>query len=355
MDVVEFGKFQFQFHPPTLLQGANRVRLQPKALEVLRVLIERFPEIVTRAEILDEVWGLTATANDENMAAQIKAIRKHIGHECIETVPKVGYRFVAAPVRCQPRTESPPSRLIVRALDDVTPSRNTANERLREIFRRHGNLRFTERLLTSGIHSLSFREEWQFIVTRIVEDTRDCLRAMVFDRELTRWWNTVPGQLYMMANLMLLKSGGTIKRLFLIQSKDIRLIENAILNAYVHSQLGIDAKVCHVEQIAAYMPFQADMFSVHDDLMGVLYYLRRDEAVANILVDTKYIVEFVDFYDEIFSDDAISISVEKALTRYSPPKTFFARAANELGLVKRLSGITSIPELLSMQNEWRAE
>jgi DNA-binding winged helix-turn-helix (wHTH) protein len=368
-DAVEFGAFRFQFRPPTLWTGANRVRLEPHALDVLEVLIKGHPGVVLRADILDAVWGLDASANDENLNAQISAIRKKIGFDAIETVTKVGYRFCLAlhwndsrqalgGISSAHTNQSGPVKTASESVIERQSSSNSISSlgeaaayRLSQLFKQHNSLCFTEKLLDTRIRSISFRDEWQFLVTRIIEDTRVCLRAMVIDRELARWWNSLAGRLYMSANLALLGSGRTIKRLFIIQSNDTRLAENALLTAYIHAELGIDVRLCYVEEVAHFMPQHADMLSVHDDLMGVLYYLKRDDPTANILVDTGFILDFISFYDEIFADDAISISVRQALLRHQPPRRFFDRASEELAFLHRLSTATSIRRMLSLDNQ----
>src|SRR3954469_6864019 len=87
----------------------------------------------------------------------------------------------------------------------------------------------SDRLLTSEFRILSFRTEWQPIVTQLINETTSCLRAMVIDRELTRWWNSLPGQAYMIANLNLLKAGRTIKRLFILLSRERHIVDNTLL------------------------------------------------------------------------------------------------------------------------------
>jgi len=75
------------------------VRLEPKAFEVLVYLAERAGEVVTRQELLDNVWkGTFVTENALSRA--VAQIRKALGDDLqtpryIETVPTRGYRLIA--------------------------------------------------------------------------------------------------------------------------------------------------------------------------------------------------------------------------------------------------------------------
>ncbi|MBV8934539.1 MAG: winged helix-turn-helix domain-containing protein [Alphaproteobacteria bacterium] len=70
-----------------------------RALEILRVLVERSGDLVTRDEIMKVVWPGTVV-EDSNIPVQIAALRRLLdngraGGSCIQTIPGRGYRFVA--------------------------------------------------------------------------------------------------------------------------------------------------------------------------------------------------------------------------------------------------------------------
>ena len=57
-------------------------------------LVERAGRLVTKAELLDQVWpGVVVEEN--NIAAQVSALRKVLGGDTIATIPGRGYRFTA--------------------------------------------------------------------------------------------------------------------------------------------------------------------------------------------------------------------------------------------------------------------
>jgi transcriptional activator of cad operon len=79
--------------------ATSATRLQLKTLGVLSSLAEYAPDMVTKKEIFEKVWPQTAVS--ENVLAQaISDLRRVFGESpknpVIETVPKIGYRLIAA-------------------------------------------------------------------------------------------------------------------------------------------------------------------------------------------------------------------------------------------------------------------
>jgi DNA-binding winged helix-turn-helix (wHTH) protein len=63
-----------------------------RALDVLGVLVERHGELLSKEEIMAAVWPKTAV-EDGNLTLQISALRRILGHGCIQTVARRGYRL----------------------------------------------------------------------------------------------------------------------------------------------------------------------------------------------------------------------------------------------------------------------
>jgi TolB-like protein/Tfp pilus assembly protein PilF len=88
---------------PDLNQASRNgtpTRLEPKAMQVLVCLVQRAPEVVTKEQLLNEVWPDTFVG-DQVLATAIWQLRQALGNgggrsEVIETIPKRGYRLVAA-------------------------------------------------------------------------------------------------------------------------------------------------------------------------------------------------------------------------------------------------------------------
>ncbi|MEM9755250.1 MAG: winged helix-turn-helix domain-containing protein, partial [Pseudomonadota bacterium] len=85
------------------------VALGARAFDVLRLLADHSGDVVSKAQILDTVWGGLAV-EEGNLSVQISALRKVLGAGAIATVPGIGYQLVAldAPAQSGPKAAPPP-------------------------------------------------------------------------------------------------------------------------------------------------------------------------------------------------------------------------------------------------------
>lgn len=95
----EFGEFRLDTEKHRLLRDGEIVPVTPKAVETLTVLIQRRGQLVERDELLNSVWRDVAV-EDGNLTVTISMLRKALGEDSngrkfIETVPRLGYKFVA--------------------------------------------------------------------------------------------------------------------------------------------------------------------------------------------------------------------------------------------------------------------
>ena len=82
-----------------LLRDGRSVSVTAKVFDLLVVLIRSRERVVTRDELMEKVWPGT-TVEDGNLSVGISTLRKALGAgpdgtPMIETLPRVGYRFVA--------------------------------------------------------------------------------------------------------------------------------------------------------------------------------------------------------------------------------------------------------------------
>jgi Tol biopolymer transport system component/DNA-binding winged helix-turn-helix (wHTH) protein len=97
--LCEFGPFRFDPIERLLLRDAQAVPLTPKAFDLLTALVARAGRLVTKEELLQEVWSGTFV-EEANLSYHVSLLRKALGddavpHHYIETVMKRGYRFMA--------------------------------------------------------------------------------------------------------------------------------------------------------------------------------------------------------------------------------------------------------------------
>ena len=78
----------------TLTHGGEAIHLQPQTFDALLYLVERQGRLVTRRELLETLWP-DVVVTENALSRCIKEVRKALGgKEFIETLPRVGYRFV---------------------------------------------------------------------------------------------------------------------------------------------------------------------------------------------------------------------------------------------------------------------
>jgi two-component system phosphate regulon response regulator PhoB len=75
--------------------GAQEIALTAKEFDLLRTLMTRPGRVLTRDQLLDEVWGADIAVTTRTIDTHLKRLREKLGaaSEMIETVRGVGYRF----------------------------------------------------------------------------------------------------------------------------------------------------------------------------------------------------------------------------------------------------------------------
>src|SRR5579864_2262223 len=106
--LYEFGPFRVDPEKELLLRGDGTVPLTPKTFQILLVLVRHKKEIVTKDELMKQVWPDTFV-EEANLSRNIFLLRKALGespqdHRYIVTVPGRGYRL-AENVRLVPEQE----------------------------------------------------------------------------------------------------------------------------------------------------------------------------------------------------------------------------------------------------------
>ena len=97
--MYEFGRFRLEAAEHRLVCAGQRIPLTGKAFQTLLFLVGRHGTLVSKQELMAAVWPKTVV-EENNIDRNISALRKALGEQAdgrpfIETVPRVGYRFVA--------------------------------------------------------------------------------------------------------------------------------------------------------------------------------------------------------------------------------------------------------------------
>ena len=117
-EVFHFGEFTLEAAERRLRRAGQVIRLSPKAHDVLVLLVRQAGRLVTKDELLSQVWP-DAIVEEGILTVHISTLRKALGDDrrssgYIETVSRSGYRFVApvsrepvdrdtVPLRAEPR------------------------------------------------------------------------------------------------------------------------------------------------------------------------------------------------------------------------------------------------------------
>ena len=97
--VYRFAGCELDPREHRLLVHGQPVTLTPKVFETLVLLVERAGHVVSKDELMAALWP-RGFVHESNLTKHIWVIRRALGDgedegRCIETVPKLGYRFVA--------------------------------------------------------------------------------------------------------------------------------------------------------------------------------------------------------------------------------------------------------------------
>ena len=75
--------------------GDRALKLERRPLLMLQLLASRSPDVVPRAELLEQVWGSTYSGFEHSLEQAVHQIRRELREPgWIETVRGIGYRLV---------------------------------------------------------------------------------------------------------------------------------------------------------------------------------------------------------------------------------------------------------------------
>ena len=99
--LVRFGAFQLDVRTGELRKGSVRIHLPDQPLQVLKTLLDRPGELVTRDELRQRLWPAETFVDFEHgLNAAVRRLREALGDSAevprfVETLPRRGYRFIA--------------------------------------------------------------------------------------------------------------------------------------------------------------------------------------------------------------------------------------------------------------------
>jgi len=96
--VLRVGNLELDPATRVCRRGDCVIDLTGRQFSVLEVLMRRAPEVVPKAEILDEIWGRDVDRDPNVVEVYVSSLRRKVdqpfGTHTLQTVPRAGYRMV---------------------------------------------------------------------------------------------------------------------------------------------------------------------------------------------------------------------------------------------------------------------
>lgn len=93
-ETYTFSGFTLDVGERLLFDGERPITLPPKVFDTLVMFAANPGKVLSKERMMAEIWE-DAFVEENNLAQNISQLRRVLGSEMIETVPKFGYRFVA--------------------------------------------------------------------------------------------------------------------------------------------------------------------------------------------------------------------------------------------------------------------
>ena len=99
--VFRFGPYESHAKSLELYKHGTKLKVRPQPLRLLNLMLSRAGKVLTREELRQELWSSETFVDFEHgLNSAVKAVRSALNDsvtepQYIETIPKVGYRFIA--------------------------------------------------------------------------------------------------------------------------------------------------------------------------------------------------------------------------------------------------------------------
>ena len=93
LNKMVFGDVTVDFSGYSAYDDNGKIDITPKEIDLLRLFVENKGLVLTRSQILDELWGYDYPIIDRTIDTYIKNLRKKLRLNCIITVKGIGYKY----------------------------------------------------------------------------------------------------------------------------------------------------------------------------------------------------------------------------------------------------------------------
>jgi DNA-binding winged helix-turn-helix (wHTH) protein len=127
--IARFGVFEVNLGAGELRKNGARINLQEQPFQLLVLLLERAPDVISREEITKKLWSPDVFVDfDKSLNTAVNKVREALGDSAtnpkyVETLARRGYRFLGRVEWIREDTPNPdpgqPSRIVTRGLFEL--------------------------------------------------------------------------------------------------------------------------------------------------------------------------------------------------------------------------------------------
>ncbi len=119
--LLAFGDYRLDFERRELRRGSEMVSLEPKAFDLLAYLVRHRDRVVSKDDLLQEVWG-GRIVSEAALTTRINAVRRAVGDDgtaqrLVRTLTRKGIRFIGDVTELP----DPATPAAIRLTDPVRP------------------------------------------------------------------------------------------------------------------------------------------------------------------------------------------------------------------------------------------
>ena len=92
-NIMTFGSVTVDFSGYTAKDNNGKIDVTPKEIDLLKLLVEHKGLVLTRSQIVDDLWGDSYPIIDRPVDTYLKNLRKKLQLDCIVTVKGIGYKY----------------------------------------------------------------------------------------------------------------------------------------------------------------------------------------------------------------------------------------------------------------------
>src|SRR5467141_4980730 len=122
--VVRFGTFEVNLHSRELRKYGMRIRLEEKPFQILEMLLDHAGHVVTRRMLRERLWPDTVVGYEHGLNTAVNKLRDLLGDSArsprfVETVPRLGYRFIAPVIKSGKAAAAAKKMLLVLPFENL--------------------------------------------------------------------------------------------------------------------------------------------------------------------------------------------------------------------------------------------